>query len=165
MVTAASPLPLWDFALAFYAQPQIAETCVHVQDLHNANVCLLIGLRWLDEQGLYLNALVLADLQRHINAWTQGVVEPLRVLRRALKESIPPFEQDDLQTQIRTLVKQAELLSEKKLLLEIEAWLLPRLSGLSRTVQSNLAAYLSNKAVPFDLIEVLRRPLDFKHST
>lgn len=159
MAASTSSTPLWDFALVFYAQPQVAETCVQLQDAYDINVCLLIGLRWLDEQGAYLDAKDLADLQVHIRTWTQEVVVPLRSLRRRLKESIQPFAQDELQTHIRTAVKQAELLAEKKLLVAIEAWLLSRLPALAGDGQSTLAAYLSSKAVPSDAIELLQRPL------
>ena len=83
---------------------------MHLQDSYKVNVCLLIGLRWLDETGKYLSDAHLADLHAHIQAWTQQVVEPLRSLRRLLKEPVAGYPQDEIQEQIRAAIKQAELL-------------------------------------------------------
>lgn len=157
MNTSTSPQPLWDFALAFYAQPKIAETCVYLQDTYNVNVCLLIGLRWLDESGKHLNEYELAALQAHIQVWTQQVVEPLRSLRRLLKQPIAGYPHDETQVQIRTAIKQAELLAEKKLLLAIEAWSQPIMLVQNSDIKSNLDIYLSALGVGQDVIVLLQR--------
>lgn len=143
--------------MAFYAQPKIAETCVHLQDSYKVNVCLLIGLRWMDESGKYLSDAQFADLQSHIQAWTQQVVEPLRSLRRLLKQPVAAYPQDETQLQIRTAIKQAELLAEKKLLLEIEAWSQQLTQTQDSPITSNLEGYLSALAVGHDVIELLQR--------
>ncbi len=157
MNTSTSFQPLWDFALAFYAQPQIAETCVHLQDSYKVNVCLLIGLRWLDESGKHLSDAQFADLQTYIQVWTQQVVEPLRSLRRLLKQPVAAYPQDETQAQIRISIKQAELLAEKKLLLEIEAWSQQLSQTQDSLIKSNLDVYLSALAVSQDVIKLLQR--------
>jgi uncharacterized protein (TIGR02444 family) len=157
MKISTSPQPLWDFALAFYAQPNMAETCVQLQDSVKVNVCLLIGLRWMDDCGKYLSDGELAALQAHIQAWTQQVVEPLRSLRRLLKQPIAGYPQDETQAQIRTAIKQAELLAEKKLLLEIEAWSQPIMPAQGSAIKSNLDVYLSALGVSQEVIELLQR--------
>jgi uncharacterized protein (TIGR02444 family) len=157
MTTLDPSQSLWDFALALYAQPRIAETCVHLQDSVKVNVCLLIGLRWMDDCGKYLSDGELAALQAHIQAWTQQVVEPLRSLRRLLKQPIAGYPQDEAQEQIRTAIKQAELLAEKKLLLEIEVWSQQLTQTQDSPITSNLEGYLSALAVGHDVIELLKR--------
>ena len=157
MNTSTSFQPLWDFALAFYAQPQIAETCVHLQDSYKVNVCLLIGLRWLDESGKHLSDAQFADLQTYIQVWTQQVVEPLRSLRRLLKQPVAAYPQDETQAQIRISIKQAELLAEKKLLLEIEAWSQQLSQTQDSLIKSNLDVYLSALDVNHDTVELLQR--------
>ncbi len=159
MNTTTSPQPLWDFALAFYAQPQVADTCVHLQDSYKVNACLLIGLHWMDKSGKYLSDSELADLQWHIQAWTQHVVEPLRSLRRLLKQPVAGCPQDELQEQIRTAIKQAELLAEKKLLLAIEAWSQQRMQPQDIHIKSNLEVYLAALGVGREVIELLQRKL------
>lgn len=156
MTTLNPSQSLWDFALAFYAQPHIAETCVHLQDSFKVNVCLLIGLRWLDESGKHLSDGELADLQAHIQIWTEQVVEPLRSLRRLLKQPVANCSQDETQEQIRTAIKQAELLAEKKLLLAIEAWSQPIMPVQNSDAKSNLEVYLSGLGVSHNVIELLQ---------
>ena len=157
MTTTTSPQRLWDFALAFYAQPKIAEACVHLQDNYKANVCLLMGLRWLDEAGKYLSDAQLADLQVHIQTWTQQVVEPLRSLRRLLKQPVAAYPHDEIQAQIRASIKQAELLAEKKLLLDIEVWSQLLTQTQYSPIKSTLDVYLSALDVNRDTIELLQR--------
>jgi uncharacterized protein (TIGR02444 family) len=157
MNTSTSFQPLWDFALAFYAQPNIAETCVHLQDGYKVNVCLLIGLRWMDDCGKYLSDGELAALQAHIHVWTQQIVEPLRSLRRLLKEPVAGYPQDETQAQIRTAIKQAELLAEKKLLLEIETWSMQIKAAQDSGINSNLEVYLSALGVSHNALELLQQ--------
>jgi uncharacterized protein (TIGR02444 family) len=151
----ASP-PLWDFALAFYAQPSVAQTCLQLQDEYHANVCLLIGLHWLDAREQYLDNIEFTALKIHIQGWTQNVVEPLRSLRRRLKSPVESLVQDATQTRLCALIKQAELMAEKKLLIEIERWveLLPYHTNLQAT--TNLARYCAQLEAPQHLIEIVR---------
>lgn len=130
---------------------------MYLQDSYKVNVCLMIGLRWMDESGKHLSDAQFADLQMYIQAWTQQVVEPLRSLRRLLKQPVAAYPQDDTQAQIRTMIKQAELLAEKKLLLEIEAWSQRLAQAQDPDGKSNLELYLPALAVSKDVIELLQR--------
>jgi len=140
----SSPLspsqPLWGFALAFYAQPQVADACLQLQDEYQANVCLLIGLRWLDVREQRLDDGQLAALNEHIKTWTDTVILPLRSLRRALKLPVENFPQDEAQEQLRNAIKHAELLAEKKLLQEIEGWVNQHIKNIRG--DDNLKRYL-----------------------
>ena len=148
---------LWDFALAFYAQPQVAEICVQLQDHHRVNVCLLIGLRWLDDAEKYVSDDDLKDLHAHTQHWAQAVVVPLRSLRRLLKQPLANYAQDEMQEQVRAAVKQAELLAEKKLLLEIEGWLKRAPLTQNTCIAPNLERYLLSLGVSKDAIELLKQ--------
>ena len=138
---------LWDFALTYYAKPQVAETCVQVQDEQGVNVCLLIALRWLDARGELLSTVQFAQLIEQVQPWMRDIVEPLRQMRRQLKLPIAAFAQDDLQAQIRTSIKQAELLAEKKLLLALQDWLLAMALPSANAGVQNAEAYLSGLGV------------------
>lgn len=152
-----TPSSLWGFALTFYAKPQIAETCIDLQDNYGCNVCLLISLRWLDEREEYLSAAELINLELHVHAWTQQVIEPLRALRRLLKQPLADYAQDDAQVQIRILIKDAELLAEKKLLAEIELWLEKLSSAVESNGNSNIANYLEKLSAPKKVIELIQK--------
>ena len=129
---------------------------MHLQDNLKVNVCLLIGLRWLDESGKHLSSGELAALQAHIHTWTQQVVEPLRSLRRLLKQPVANCPQDEAQEQIRTSIKQAELLAEKKLLLDIEAWVKTTKPVQDAGVKSNLEMYLEPLGVAPTMLALLQ---------
>lgn len=155
---ASRTLPsLWDFALSFYAKPQVAELCVDLQDTYGCNVCLLLGLGWLDQRSDYLSAAELARLELHIQVWTQQVVEPLRVLRRLLKEPVSAYAQDETQAQVRTLIKDAELLAEKKLLAEIQLWIAKFPVAHAANHTSNVGNYLQKLAAPTTAIELIQK--------
>lgn len=155
---APNTLPsLWDFALSFYAKPQVAETCVELQDTYGCNVCLLIGLGWLDERKEFLSATKLENLESHIQTWTLHVIEPLRAVRRLLKQPLAAYVQDDAQAQVCTLVKQAELLAEKKLLVEIESWLLQLPDSIKTSSSSNVENYLQKLSAPTSTIEFIQK--------
>jgi uncharacterized protein (TIGR02444 family) len=147
---------LWNFALAFYAQPQIAETCLRLQDEYKANVCLLIAMCWLDARQHQLADEELMALRNHIRGWTQEVVEPLRYLRRRLKSPFEVLPQDETQMELRNILKQAELLAEKKLLIEIERWISVNSQVTSAKAQGkNIERYASELNVPEDLVALI----------
>lgn len=148
---------LWDFALAFYAKPQVAETCIDLQDTYECNVCLLIGLGWVDVRKKYLSEEDLAHLESYIQPWTQQVVVPLRNLRRLLKHPVAVYAQDDTQVAVRNLIKQAELSAEKKLLAEIESWLIQFPVTTKADSGSNVANYLQKLATPELTIEFIQK--------
>ena len=135
---------LWRFALTFYARHGVAETCLLLQDEHKVNVCMLIGLHWLDMNGCILSIEELVDLSEHTQKWTHEIVDPLRALRRTLKKPFENFPQDELQEQVRSLIKQVELLAEKKLLVEIERWATKISATNSPHNNSNVAQYFSH---------------------
>jgi uncharacterized protein (TIGR02444 family) len=154
MTTPEPHQSLWNFALALYARQGVAETCLFLQDQHDANVCLLIGLHWLDAQHRALTLKDSSDLVERTEQWTREVIEPLRKLRRKLKLKFDDFEMDDLQDHIRQTIKQAELLAEKKILEEIERWSLKILPG-HQSFEPNLEKYLVNLGVDEDNINSL----------
>lgn len=151
---------LGDFALAFYAQPQVAETCLRLQDEHQANVCLLIAMCWLDARQYHLADEELLALQNHIRGWTQDVVEPLRYLRRRLKLSFETLPQDETQMELRNTLKQAELLAEKKLLMEIERWIGKNSQASVTGAQGkNLERYTRELKAPKGLVALISWPI------
>ena len=104
----------WDFSLAFYARPGVAEACLELQERCGADVNVLLYLLYLARNGRLLAA---ADIER-IDAlaapWRQTVVIPLRGVRQALKASVGAFH-PDATAALRTEVKRIELAAERVL--------------------------------------------------
>lgn len=150
---------LWRFALAFYAQPSVSESCLMLQDTYQANVCLIIAMCWLDTRAISISEMDLNPIVAYADQWAAQVIAPLRGLRRALKHSVANLLEDDLQQQIRNHIKQAELLAEQKLLQELERLINQQPHSVSIESQQNVNNYLTWLAVDEETISYLRNHL------
>ena len=109
---------LWDFAVALYARPGVAEACLRRQDEEGADVCLLLAALWLEQRGIADSATRVAQLERLARPWQAGVSGALRQLRRAWKSAAAEdAELAELRRQLATL----ELQAERILLQRLEA--------------------------------------------
>lgn len=120
MVPAVSPAPwnsLWDFSLAIYAAPGVAEACLRAQDQHGLDVNLILWAAWLGASGHRLTGGELAAAASATDAWRREVVQPLRAVRRRLKTA------PDMAAQaLRDQVKAAELEAERQQQLMLQAF-------------------------------------------
>ena len=77
----------WDFSLRVYARDGVAEACLGLQDRRGADVNLLLYCGWAAATGR--GALGADELKRLVDLtgpWQNSVVQPLRQVRRGLKE-------------------------------------------------------------------------------
>lgn len=72
----------WNFSLALYARPGVAEYCLRLQDEIGANVNLLLLCCWAGRYGMALNADTLAAAIAAIENCEAQVLRPLRARRR-----------------------------------------------------------------------------------
>lgn len=94
--------PLWDFALALYDRPGVKDVLLRLQDEAGMDVLLLLADRWLAQQQLNWPAAEFLQEYRH---WREGMIVPLRALRRRCgKEQQPLYGQ----------LLQAELSAERQ---------------------------------------------------
>lgn len=112
------PNPFWDFSLAFYGAPGVAEACLALQDRSGmdggADVNLLLFCCWAGRAGHRLTA---AELERLLGAsadWQGEVVRPLRAARRWLKAEGGPAE-GALRERIKALELEAERIEQDRL--------------------------------------------------
>jgi uncharacterized protein (TIGR02444 family) len=77
--------PFWDYALALYGRPGVAEACLALQERHGLDVNLLLFCCWAGHRGHRLSPAELESLTAAAGAWHARVVVPLRGLRRWLK--------------------------------------------------------------------------------
>jgi len=125
----------WDWALAVYARPGVAETCLDLQDTYGQNVPLLLWAVW--RGGDVTAAVTLA------RSWEHDVIAPLRGVRRRLKA------RGDAET-LRQKVKAVELEAERSLMTALETVAGPEVDG--RALAAVAAAW--GEAPP---VEVLSR--------
>lgn len=90
----------------------MAPACLILQDQAGVDVNLMLFLLYLAESGRTLTKDDVAALDAEVKEWRIKVVEPLRSLRRRLKEGIGEVPAATSET-LRTLVKKVELESER----------------------------------------------------
>ena len=119
----ASASALWRFSLRFYALPGVAPACIELQDNAGVDVNLLLYLLFVAGHGRTLDRDGVARADAQVSAWRDGVVRPLRALRRGMK---PGIESTDAAAaeRLRGEIKRAELEAER-----IEQDALERLAG------------------------------------
>jgi uncharacterized protein (TIGR02444 family) len=105
----------WNWAVAVYAKPGVAEASLRLQDEYGQCVPLLLWAAWAGEIDAD-TAQIAAALAR---AWSP-VIEPLRGIRRRLKSEISPGDDNERQP-LRAKVKAVELEAEKALMIRLEA--------------------------------------------
>lgn len=81
------PAELWSFSLEVYAQPEVEQVCLMLQDKLGLDVNLLLACLWVGVSGRgRLDGEELADLEQQVAFWHLEIVEPMRQVRRRLKE-------------------------------------------------------------------------------
>ncbi len=102
----------WDFSLAFYAMPGVADACLALQDSCSADVNVLLFLLYRARDGHMLSATEVRRIEALAEPWRQAVVVPLRTLRRTLKAPVGAFE-PEVTAALRTEIKRIELAAER----------------------------------------------------
>lgn len=103
----------WRFVLALYARPDVAPACLRLQDELGVDVTVLLHVVWLHcAHGLAADPAALQALDLSVRAWRREVVEPLRRMRRSLKEAPHPVA-PALLGATRQRVAEAELSAEQ----------------------------------------------------
>ena len=129
---------LWDWAVAAYAAPDVAEACLLLQDRHEQNVPLLLWSAWIAATGRRPDEETLEAACDTARAWDSVAVSPLRAIRRTLKAPIPDID-DAPRVAIRDRIKAVELEAERWLLEALEA-LAPETAGPPRPAIDALVA-------------------------
>ncbi|CAN5339009.1 TIGR02444 family protein [soil metagenome] len=128
---------LWDWSLAAYARPGVAEACLALQDGAGQNVPLLLWSAWAAASGRRPDADDIEAACDTARAWTDIAIGPLRDIRRTLKGPIPDLDVAAREA-IRDQVKAVELAAERHLLEALES-LTPDAAGSPRPVLDGLA--------------------------
>jgi uncharacterized protein (TIGR02444 family) len=104
--------PFWRFSIRFYAVPGVAPACIELQDRAGVDVNVLFFLLWNATQRRALSEQDVAAVERAIGPWRDGMVVPLRGVRRALKTPPQAFSAEAAES-LRNRVKSVELEAER----------------------------------------------------
>jgi len=153
MVMMASPAGFWNFSVAVYAQPAVADLCLRTQDNYGANVNLLLWCIWLEQQQIALTTERLQQAHLRVDSWEQDYVIPLRALRIKLKKQFGTH--DTALEALREHIKHAELLAEKQMQVWLESLASSWYPEMDRRLSTgdNLRFYLASLPLPAPMIE------------
>ena len=107
-------MSFWNWALAAYDRPGVAEACLALQDDHGQQTAYLLWAAWASPSEVALAHG--AELARH---WEAAILGPVRQSRRALKTPLAPVD-DDARLAVREEVKAVELNLERLLMTSLE---------------------------------------------
>ncbi|MGB5098244.1 MAG: TIGR02444 family protein [Porticoccaceae bacterium] len=79
----------WEFSVASYSRPGVAEYCLRLQDDAGANINVLLFCCWTGRRGIALDAQGLAAAAATIEDWQVSVLQPLRARRRSVGIAAP----------------------------------------------------------------------------
>ena len=151
----------WRFSLRFYAREGVAPLCLALQDQHGIDVNLLFLLLFLSTQQ---RRLCVTDVQKMNNAaaaWRTRAVQPLRALRRDLKNGVVGMDArstEALRSEIKRCELHAERLQQEMLERAFPAASTGALSSVTEAAAKNIAAYGTlTGALPADAVQNLLR--------
>jgi uncharacterized protein (TIGR02444 family) len=148
-------MSLWDWALATYAYPGVAEACLDLQDRHGQNVPFLLWAAWAQSSDPAMLRAA-ADAAR---GWDAVAVAPLRATRRKLVLPVPPIG-DEAREALRETVREAEFAAERLLMETLEARTGERRGGISTLESLRGAALAWGRTAPDDALHQLAAAID-----
>lgn len=147
-------MSLWAWALEAYGQPGVPEATLALQDSHGQNTSYLLWAVWAEgpEPETLAKAVAVA------RAWDATALVPIREVRRALKQSLPPVD-DDAREGLREDIKVVELRAERVLMETLEDLAGASCGGQGALASLQAASAAWGKPVSVDALAILARAL------
>ena len=98
--------PLWNFALAVYAKPEVENTCLSLQNEYGCSINKILLSLWLTcEQKAFLS-----DQLEHSSSavWHEQITQPIRSLRHRVRSDLK-----GVADEVYNAIRKAELESER----------------------------------------------------
>ena len=140
-----APSAFWNFSIGFYARPGVAAACLELQDEAGADINVVLYLFFLASQNRALDRTAVAQLDAAAASWRERIVQPLRAVRRYLKNAAAPFD-SAAAGRLREEIKRSELAAEHIQQITIERLFPPANFGRAAAspaaaVRASLEAY------------------------
>lgn len=109
----AAAARLWQFAVALYEMEGVKAACLSIQARYGISISLLLGAVWAGGAGYgRLGATDLETAIRRGVEWHREIIEPMRSLRRRLRQA-PPKGLEKTTERLRRAVLDQELEAER----------------------------------------------------
>ena len=149
----------WDFSLAVYGKPGFPQAAISLQDRHGLNVNMLLFCLWAGANGRLLEGEDLQRLEGALDPWNEAVVEPLRAVRRWLKDQdlAPRDQAESLARAVLAREIEGEAIAQR--LMERTAPVEQGGTASPEAAAENLKRYLESRSVdadPADLETLLK---------
>jgi uncharacterized protein (TIGR02444 family) len=103
----------WSFLLAIYAEPDVASTCLRLQDEAQVDVVMLLTVAFfVARKGRAITKSEIEEMIAICRDWREQIVLPLRGIRIRLKSGPAPAPSSASEA-LRSQIKAAELQSER----------------------------------------------------
>lgn len=145
--------PFWEFSLAVYGKPGVAEACLRLQDNAGLDVNLLLYCGWIATvRETPMTEAEMRNVVMLTREWREQVVSPLREIRRGLKsgaDGIPANAVESFRSDVKRLELASERLQQDMLFgRTAAATALPcDPAAVARCAEENIALYLSVMSV------------------
>lgn len=141
------PHPFWNFSLELYGGEGVAEACLDLQERRGCDVNVLLFCCWLGASGRpTLTAERLRTVLKVSDLWQAEIVQPLREVRKLLKDRTWGSALPETVDATRRRVADAELAAEHAEQLKL-AMLHSPLADRDRPVDKRLRAAVGNLGV------------------
>ncbi len=134
----------WQFSLRFYARDGVPPLCLALQDQHGIDVNLLFLLLFLAMQQRRVSRTDVKKMNDITAAWREHAVQPLRALRRDLKNGVAGMDAratEALRNDIKRCELHAERLQQEMLERTFPAAATGVASPMLEAAAQNIAAY------------------------
>lgn len=118
MKLSTQPDEFWNFSLKCYRQPSVEPLCLTLQEQGQADINLLLWLRWLETKSISVDDSQIQLAEAYIAAWNRETVWPLRALRTEMKQRYGV--NDTAIEATRSAIKKAELQAERVVQIRLE---------------------------------------------
>ena len=136
-----SRIEFWNYSLRFYDNPETEKAFIDAQNRLGADVNLILYLLFRAQGGHYLDLDDIKNAEDSVSSWRSGVIEPLREIRRNLKNYPHSLPEKD-QAKIRREIKDLEIKTEQCQQQHMENLdLKGRSAAPNDAAQHNLAVY------------------------
>ena len=136
-----SRIEFWNYSLRFYDDPETEKAFIDAQNRLGADVNLILYLFFRAQGGHRLDLDDIKNAEDSVNSWRSGVIQPLREIRRNLKNyphSLPKKDQAKIHLEIKDLEIKTEQFQQQHMQnLDLKG----RFTGPNDAAQHNLAAY------------------------